>query len=146
MNVGLNHFNRVSRGKSVEFLQDFLPVGVPNETSPLGSRELRVHIAQQGVALPRSFANGDATQNRAPITEAEALVSLCSFDSDISTVWGPSRSCTPSRRQGRDWLFPWSDRLQDGSGWRRSSASTPNRPTSSLAKIEKLQRASCRPK
>ena len=81
--AGLNHFNRVSGREPVEFLQDFLPVGVANETSPLGSRELRSRMAQHGET---GFATNDVTTlNRALITEAEALARLRSFD--ISTVW-----------------------------------------------------------
>ena len=94
----LNHFNRVSGREAVEFLQDFLPVGVANETSPLGSRGLRFRMAQHGE--PGTATNDVTTLNRTLITEAEALVRLRSFD--ISTIWGPSRSCT--RRQRRDRL------------------------------------------
>ena len=53
--VRLNHFNRVRGRAPVEFLQDFLPVGVANETSPLGSLELQLRIAQHGE--PRSATN-----------------------------------------------------------------------------------------
>ena len=97
--AGLNHFNRVSGSEPVEFLQDFLPVWAANETSPLGSCELRLGLAQHGE--PGSATNDVTAPNRALITADEALVLLRSID--ISTVWGPSRSCT--RRQRRDRLI-----------------------------------------
>ena len=59
--AGLNHFNRVSGREPVEFQQDFLPVEVANKTSPLGSRELRLHMAQHGE--PGSATNDVTTRN-----------------------------------------------------------------------------------
>ena len=96
--AGLNHFNLVSGREPVESLQDFLPVGVANATNPFGARELRLRMAQHGE--PGSATNNVIALNRILITGAEALVSLRSVD--VSTVWGPSRSCF--RRQRRDRL------------------------------------------
>ena len=105
--IGLNHFDRVSRGCPVQFLDEIL---VPSQPALEGSSILDATLSdkagtnrnvtnQKRHGLDHGSTKGDCSDFCVPHTLLQAEEVLRKFD--ISIVWGPSQSLSRAERLHR---------------------------------------------
>jgi len=116
--TGLNHFDRVSRGCPVEFLNDILVCSQPASEGSYVSDAVLSNKAEANrnvqnqiqYGLDQGASEGGCSAFRVPQTLSLAEEVLRRFD--ISTVWGPSGSLSRAER-----LHRRRARVADPPGW-----------------------------